>query len=1140
MLFIGFLLVTVVIKGQQQDLVLSTYDGNSTELKATKSITLKSGFYIPSGKNVRIYIVQDASLIPMPATFPASQNYVLKTVYTMPLDAASTATTAAQKMQDIEYYDGLGRSVQTVSVRASSGYGDIVTHRTYDAFGREDRTYLPYVSGENGAYKTDAITAQAAYYNGGKDGVVVIPKPTSGTTATPSFNRPMYEAAPTNRVLEQGFAGAIWQPSTAGYTGGGHSIRTEYTVNNAVAFTTVATTRLVSNYGVGYDQYGDPVLQLNGVYAAGELSVKISKDENWTSTKGRLGTVEEYIDKQERIVLRRTFNKNGANTEMLSTYYVYDNFGNLCYVLPPGLLPDRTSGAISLDDITKFAYQYRYDKRNMLSQKKLPGSNAWQKMIYNSQGLTVIHQDGQKAADGADYNLFYKYDGQGRLVMKGTQKNGVIPWWETQHAVDGQAFPTHWEERSTATGNLHGYTNRSMPILPTATPVKYEIMEVNYYDSYSGFTPPSHTKPASYSQQVQGLVTAKKERVIGASTETWLWTVYYYDSRGRVQMEWSQHYKGATLSGNYNTLEYSYNFNGQPTQTIQKVYTANALALTVTTKYSYDHRGRLLDTRKQVKDGASAAGAEVLIARNSYNGVGQLMTKSLHGKTDGSFEEAVNYAYNSRGWVTTIGSKLFSQTLRYNDALAGGTAQYNGNISGQEWKRNNAAAGSYQYTYDEINRLVNGTASDGKKELLEYDVMGNIKGLTRDAGAKWVYRYEGSKLLDIKFGTTTYSYTHDPASGNMTRDGRNANDIAYNYLNLPEKITGAKPITYTYTGAGVKLRSVNAGIVRDYVKGTEWKDGSLEIIHTEEGRISKNGSSFIYEYVLKDHLGNSRAGFRVNTNGTVEANLKRDYYPFGMEHADATSITPSPKNNYLYNGKELQDGIGQYDYGARFYDPVIGRWGSVDPLAENHYEHTPYNYVLGNPVRYADFMGLDTISANDNITPVKAGDTRLLENGGSTVASQGEIPVTANVNRHVAYFNEYSNLSGNADEGIAGSMAFGLRAGPIGAVVVGAVALIPILQNLPQNLPPAPGFGDPSKWGYTYRPPSLDPINNPPKGFDPNEPPKDVTKPIRWLLYGKGLYELYDEYNSHMEKLKQTASDNTRVVNPQIKKGNRR
>ena len=66
------------------------------------------------------------------------------------------------------------------------------------------------------------------------------------------------------------------------------------------------------------------------------------------------------------------------------------------------------------------------------------------------------------------------------------------------------------------------------------------------------------------------------------------------------------------------------------------------------------------------------------------------------------------------------------------------------------------------------------------------------------------------------------------------------------------------------------------------------------------------------------------------------------------------------ESNYLYNGKELQTDLDLdwYDYGARMYDPMLGKFHSVDPWAEKYYFHSPYLYAYNNPLRFTDYMGM--------------------------------------------------------------------------------------------------------------------------------------------------------------------------------------
>jgi RHS repeat-associated protein len=134
-------------------------------------------------------------------------------------------------------------------------------------------------------------------------------------------------------------------------------------------------------------------------------------------------------------------------------------------------------------------------------------------------------------------------------------------------------------------------------------------------------------------------------------------------------------------------------------------------------------------------------------------------------------------------------------------------------------------------------------------------------------------------------------------------------------------------------------------------------DGSPDYILHPEGVVRATGQGLSHEYFLKDHLGNTRVVF--GSNGAVLQ--ATDYYAFGLEH---TPKAKENENRYLYNGKELQDEtfaggvkLCWYDYGARFYDPQIGRWHSVDPAAESEPSWTPYRYGFNNPIRYWDVDG---------------------------------------------------------------------------------------------------------------------------------------------------------------------------------------
>ena len=209
-------------------------------------------------------------------------------------------------------------------------------------------------------------------------------------------------------------------------------------------------------------------------------------------------------------------------------------------------------------------------------------------------------------------------------------------------------------------------------------------------------------------------------------------------------------------------------------------------------------------------------------------------------------------------------------------------------------------------------------------------------------------------------------------NGNLTSDtNKGITNIAYNHLNLPVSIDiGSGNIGYIYDAEGVKIqKTVSANnIVMDYANGYIYENGQLQFFDHPEGYVSSDnigGYDYVYQYV--DHLGNIRLSFAEDPNGQSSVTIVEEdnYYPFGLKqrgynNGGDTSLGNDVAQRWKYNGKEYDPSIGleTYDFGARNYNPDLGRWMNIDPLAEEMTRHSPYNYAFNNPLRFIDPDGM--------------------------------------------------------------------------------------------------------------------------------------------------------------------------------------
>ncbi len=716
------------------------------------------------------------------------------------------------------------------------------------------------------------------------------------------------------------------------------------------------------------------------------------------------------------MVLKRTYgtSKVGSNTltdAPHDTYYVYDNYGNLTYVLPPKMEASTATMATINGQLNELGYQYKYDNRNRLVEKRIPGKD-WEYIVYDNLDRPVLTQDSYLRITSPDQWLFTKYDALGRVVYTGIYRtNSLRNTLQTQFNSKNAAASNY--EIRVASGSGFGSTYYTNSDYPTSISTN-DILTVNYYDDY-GFDLAGSFNPTTNNTQVYGklvsikttgLVTGSKVRVL--NTTDWITTVSYYDEKNRpVYVYAKNNYLKTT-----DIVKSKLDFVGKVDETTSlHTKTDSSLPTIVSVDdFEYDHVGRL---KKQTQ---TIGGNTEVIAVNTYDALGQLEQKEVGGKNNQARLQTIAYKYNIRGWLkqinnpTSLGNSLFAFKINYNTVNHSGTKLYNGNISETEWRTNNSDDSSlhwYKFQYDALNRITSATDNLNRYTVnnISYDKNGNLMTLKRLGhivaqpnknysnhfgvmdNLAYTYNSTSNKLKNVqeasgghsnygfKNGSTVATeYTYD-ANGNMKTDtNKGITNINYNHLNLPTQVTvNGQNILYVYDAIGSKLQKTVGSTTTDYAGNYVYENGNLQFFNTAEGYASpinaanySVGYNYVYQY--KDHLGNIRLSYSdSDNNGSIsqsEIIEENNYYPFGLQHKGYNSnVSPngnSTAQKFKYNGKELNESLGLnlYEMDLRQYDPAIARWTGIDPIT--HHSMSTYTAFDNNPIYWADPSGGDS------------------------------------------------------------------------------------------------------------------------------------------------------------------------------------
>ena len=763
-------------------------DGFGDPNSAISQCTQPAGYVSNSGDGCpNDYDITDGC----PPVSSGGENYVHSISYQKPfLEGSQSNAFEDEKIETKTYIDGLGEPMQQNMIRGSNNGDDIITYIEKDIYGRQAIDYLPVNLGSTGGDFT-AINPSSDINNYYYD---KYPSEWGNASSANPFSKKDFEKSPLNRVLKQAAPGESWK------SGNGHEIEFGYATNTSteVRYYYVTTTYANNTY--------TPTLKGGtSYYAVNTLYKNITYDENHTS--GTAHSTEEFKDKQGRVILKRTYGSvdlngdgdtidSGEANAAYDTYYVYDDFGNLTYVLPPKSEPH--GGIPNATELAELCYQYKYDNRNRLVEKKIPGK-GWEYIVYNKLDQPIMTQDDNLKTKNKW--LFTKYDAFGRVAFTGiTNVSAGTSRTTLQDSANGTT--NQWVTSRTSSTTLGGvpiyYNNNST--YPTTVS---EVLNINYYDNYvdiSGGANPGTVYGTPTTTNVKGLPTVSKVKVLGSSN--WITGVTYYDDKGRAIYVYGKN----DFLGTTDIIENKLDFTGKKEQSTT-THTKNSVSLVTIDRFEYDHMGRLIAQIQKIGNQNSRR-----ILHNNYDDLGQLTSKLIDNGTAGGFKDVTGLSLSNDVITKTTSNNWGNAGLATNGYFA-----QDGYIEYEAMENNTRAmlGLSTSNTNAHYNTIHFAIYNSPSGTVMVYE-SGSSKGTFGTYVAGDVFRVErvGNTIYYKKNGEIFYTSTKT-STGSLYGDasfytgGKRIKDLV-----IVDNSKGIQTVDYAYNIRGW-LKNINMDINND-------------------------------------------------------------------------------------------------------------------------------------------------------------------------------------------------------------------------------------------------------------------------------------------------------------------------------------